>query len=139
MGNPRKIYIIDNGLVNAVSPSYSKDSGRKLENAIYWELRQQQVELHYFNESGFECDFVVTRKNKVEALIQVCWDLNQENSAREEKGLMDAMNHFKLNTGLIITQDQQDEIRREGKQIHVVPASRFLAGPPRGLANETDN
>jgi predicted AAA+ superfamily ATPase len=131
--NPRKIYIIDNGLINAVSPSYTMDYGKKLENAVYWELRQQQKELHYFNESGYECDFVVTRKNKVESVIQVCWDLNAENSAREERGLMDAMNFFKLNTGLIITQDKQDEIHRDGKQIHVVPAYRFFQKPPGNL------
>jgi len=124
--NPRKIYIIDNGLINAVSPSHSKDSGKKLENAVYWALRQQNKELHYFNETGFECDFVVTRHHKVEELIQVCFDLTPDNSSREEKGLIDAMNYFKKSSSTIITFNQQDEIRRDGKQIHVVPAWQYL-------------
>lgn len=126
--NPRKIYVIDNGLVNAVSPSYSKDSGKKLENIIYWALRQQNKELYYFNETGFECDFVVTQNNKVEELIQVCFDLNPENSFREERGLLDAMNYFKKDKGTIITMNQQDEIRHEGKQVRVMPAFQYLTG-----------
>ena len=125
--NPRKIYIIDNGLINAVSPSYSKNSGKKLENVIYWALRQRSKQLYYFNETGFECDFVVGQNNVIEDLIQVCFDLNPENTTREVRGLLDAMYYFKIVSGTIITLNQQDEIRQEEKQIHVVPAWQFLA------------
>ena len=125
--NPRKIYIIDNGLINAVSPSHSKNSGKKLENVIYWALRQKNKQLYYFNETGIECDFVVGQSNVIEDLIQVCFELNPENTPREVRGLLDAMNYFKKVSGTIITLNQQDEIRQEGKQIHVVPAWQFLA------------
>ena len=118
--------IIDNGLINAVSPSHSANDGKKLENIIYWYFRRQKKELYYFNETGFECDFVVTKNNKIEELIQVCFDLNPENTAREERGLLEAMDYFDKNTGLIITMNQQDEIRYKGKKISVVPAFKYL-------------
>ncbi|MEI7727182.1 MAG: ATP-binding protein [Bacteroidota bacterium] len=124
--NPRKIYVIDNGLINAVSPTFSNDYERKLENIIYWSLRQQNKELFYFNETGSECDFVVCRNNDVGELIQVCYELTIENTAREQKGLIDAMTFFKKDKGIIITLNQSDEIRHEGKQIRVLPAYKYL-------------
>ena len=124
--NPRKIYVIDNGLINAVTPSFSRDYGKKLENVIYWSLRKQNKELFYFNETGSECDFVVCRNNEVEELIQVCYDLSIENTYREQKGLADAMTFFKKNTGTIITLNQTDEISYEGKHIKVIPAYKYL-------------
>ncbi len=124
--NPRKIYIIDNGLIHAVSPSPNRDNGRKLENSMYWHLRQQGKELFYFNESGVECDFVVTGKNKPEALIQVCFELNPENSRREINGLTEAMDYFNKKEGLIITMNQKDEIRYKNKRIRIIPAYEYL-------------
>ncbi len=124
--NPRKIYVIDNGLINAVTPSFSKDYGRKLENIIYWSLRQKRKELFYFNEAGSECDFVVCRNNIVEELIQVCYELTIENTSREQKGLLDAMTFFKKDKGMIITLNQSDEIRHGSKHIRVLPASQYL-------------
>jgi uncharacterized protein len=125
--NPRKIYLIDNGLINAISPSFSGESGKKLENIIYWALKQENKQLYYFNESGSECDFVIFHNNKVERLIQVCYDLNPDNSMREEKGLLDAMNYFSINQGTIITFNQHDEISHKGKFISVVPAWKYLS------------
>lgn len=124
--NPRKIYILDNGLIGAVTLSYSKDSGRKLENAIYWKLRQKNKTIYYFNETGSECDFVVTQNNEVEELIQVCYDLNHDTSIKEEKGLLEAMKYFNKDTGTIITLNQRDEIQVDGKNIHVIPAFEYL-------------
>lgn len=124
--NPRKIYVLDNGLIGAVTPSYSKDSGRKLENAVYWKLRQKNKTVNYFNETGFECDFVVTQNNEVEELIQVCYDLNHDNSVREERGLLEAMKFFNKESGTIVTMNQRDKILVDGKTIHVIPAFEFL-------------
>ena len=124
--NPRKVYIIDSGLINAVSVSSTENQGKKLENMIYWYFRRQKKELYYFNETGFECDFVVTQNNKVEELIQVCFDLNHENRDREERGLFEAMDYFDKNNGIIITMNQQDEIRYKGKRVAIVPAYKYL-------------
>ena len=124
--NPRKIYLIDTGLVDVVSVTFNQDMGRKLENVIFLELRRQNKELYYYNENGFECDFVVCKNNVAEQLIQVCYDLNAENSTREERGLLDAMDFFKIDKGTIVTLNQKDVILHQGKRIDVVPAYLFF-------------
>jgi predicted AAA+ superfamily ATPase len=125
--NPRKVYFVDTGLINVVDVSFSHDLGRKLENVIFWELRRQNKEIYYYNENGYECDFVVCNNKIPEQLIQVCYELNKDNSTREERGLLDAMNFFKLNKGTIITLNQQDTILHHEKRIEVVPAHRYLS------------
>ena len=124
--NPRKIYVIDNGLINAVTPSFSKDYGRKLENVIYWSLRQQNKDLFYFSETGSECDFVVRRNNEVEELVQVCYDLTNENAAREQKGLLAAMTFFKKDKDTIISLNQSNEISNSGKHICVISVPSLI-------------
>ena len=125
--NPRKIYFVDTGLINVVDVSFSHDFGRKLENVIFWELRRQNKEIYYYNENGYECDFVVCNNKIPEQLIQVCYELNKDNSTREERGLLDAMNFFKLDKGTIITLNQQDTILHHEKKIEVIPAYRYLS------------
>ena len=125
--NPRKIYFVDTGLINVVDVSFSHDFGRKLENVMFWELRRQNKEIYYYNENGYECDFVVCNNKIPEQLIQVCYELNKDNSTREERGLLDAMNFFKLDKGTIITLNQQDTILHHEKKIEVIPAYRYLS------------
>lgn len=124
--NPRKVYFIDTGLLNMVSASFNQDLGRKLENVVFWELRRRNKELFYYNENGFECDFIVCENKVPEQLIQVCYELNKENEMREERGLWDAMEFFKLKKGLIITLNQEDTIINQDKRIDVLPAYKFL-------------
>jgi uncharacterized protein len=126
--NPRKAYIIDNGLVNAVSPSFTNNDGRKLENLIYWYLRQKYKSIFYFNETGCECDFVIFQSNNTVELIQVCFNINHENREREEKGLLAAMDYFKLKNGVILTMNQYDEIQMQDKHISVIPVFRYISG-----------
>lgn len=121
LANPRKVYFIDNGLQRVISPSFSPDLGRKLENAVFWELRRQFAELYYYNENHKECDFVVCQNSMPVQLIQVCWQLNAENIARERDGLLDAMNFFGFEQGKIITLNQEDKMIIDGKTIEVVP------------------
>lgn len=120
--NPRKIYFIDNGLLQEITNSSTRDIGRKLENLVYWELRRLGYEMNYFNENNKECDFVCSRKNKVEKLIQVCYELNNDNEKREIEGLLDAMTYFELDKGYILTFEQKDRIVTEDKTIEIIPA-----------------
>lgn len=125
--NPRKAYIIDNGLINAVSPSFTENEGRKLENMVYWFLRKNQKDIFYFNETGHECDFIVSNNNKAEEIIQVCYQLDHNNREREESGLLAAMEFFNLNNGIIITMNQTDEISKGEKRISVIPGCKFFS------------
>jgi len=119
--NPRKVYLIDNGLHDTINPSFTKDIGRKFENLIFWELRRITEDLFYYNENARECDFVVCNKNRPQLLIQVCTELHSDNFDRERNGLLDAMNYFDKSKGYIITLDQSDKISAGNKTIEVIP------------------
>jgi len=123
--NPKKVYAIDNGLIDANSLSFSEDSGRRLENAVFLHLRNQGKKVFYFKEKH-ECDFVIFEKNSCVQALQVCYELNSDNKKREFDGLLEAMNFFNLNTGIIITLNQKDSISVDGKNILLIPAYEFF-------------
>lgn len=124
--NPRKVYAIDNGLVNANSLSFTDDVGRLLENLLYLFLRQQQnLDLYYFRENK-ECDFVVFEKRKCKMVIQACMEINSDNKQRETDGLLEAMQFFKLKEGTIVTLNQQDTLQKNDNIINIVPAHDFF-------------
>ena len=123
--NPKKIYAIDTGFINANSQSFSKDRGRLLENAVYLHLRKSRNEIFYFREKG-ECDFLVKDKNKITEAIQVCYDLNTDNLSREMKGLEEAMELFQLKKGTLITFNQKDTLHTSKGKINVIPASEWM-------------
>ena len=127
MINPRKVYVVDTGLVKTTSTSFTSNKGHLLENVIYWELRRQEKELFYFNENNAECDFVVMKNQKIEQLIQVCYEMTPENREREMRGLMEAMSSFNTDKGMIITFNQQDTFMYQGKRVKIVPAYEFLS------------
>ena len=123
--NPRKVYAIDNGMINANTLSFTKDKGRLLENMVYLFLRQKNFDLSYFREQS-ECDFVVFERGKCKMLIQVCEQVHNENRTRETKGLLEAMDFFKMKTGIIITQQQHDVLNFNDKIIKLIPGFQFF-------------
>jgi uncharacterized protein len=123
--NPRKIYAIDNGLINANSLIFSSDNGRKLENAVYIYLRNKGTKMFYFREKN-ECDFVLFDKGKCTAALQVCYEINGDNKKRELDGLVEAMQFFDLKEGFIITQNQKDSLQIEDKTIYLIPAFAYF-------------
>jgi len=123
--NPRKVYCIDNGFLVNMGFRISEDKGKLLENLIAIELKRREKEMFYYSEK-YECDFVIREANKIKEVIQVTYELNEKNKEREIKGLMEALNKFKLDAGLIITFDQEDKLEIEGKTIKLVPAWKWL-------------
>lgn len=123
--NPRKVYAIDTGMVNANTLSFTKDKGRLLENIVYLFLRKKNFDLSYFREQA-ECDFVVFEKGKCKMVLQVCEQLHNENRGREITGLLEAMDFFEMKTGIIVTQQQQDVLNFNNKTIKLIPAFQFL-------------
>jgi predicted AAA+ superfamily ATPase len=123
--NPRKVYTIDTGFVQANTLSRSADSGRLLENIVYLHLRQKIKELYFFREKG-ECDFVVMEKGQCKKVIQVCEELHSENKNREINGLLEVMHFFGMEEGYIYTLDQEDEFVADGKKILVKKVREVL-------------
>jgi hypothetical protein len=124
MLSEKKIYVVDNGLVNVASISASKDMGRKFENAVYWSIRRKTKNIWYFSDGNFECDFIYKLDDDYFA-IQVCYEMNGDNQEREINGLLAALKFFNLSEGIILTVDQTDKIFINGYKITVVPAYQF--------------
>ena len=123
--NPKKIYSIDNGLTRANSISSSTDHGRLLENLVFQELKRRNKQLFYFKETG-ECDFVIKEKEKITSAIQVCYEFNETNKKREINGLVEALFKFNLKQGLILTYDDEDELKIENKRIIITPVWKWM-------------
>jgi predicted AAA+ superfamily ATPase len=124
----KKLYVIDNGLRNTVAFSFSEDSGRVLENAVFLELRRRGGEV-FFHKDKYECDFIVRCNIPVTQALQVCAQLTPENRVRETEGLLEALNRYHLTEGIIVTRNMEYTEQHGEKQIHVVPAWKwFLTG-----------
>jgi len=124
MLSEKKIYVVDNGLVNVASISASKDMGRKFENAVYWSIRRKTKNIWYYSDGNSECDFIYKLDDDYFA-IQVCYEMNGDNQEREINGLLVALKFFNLTEGIILTVDQTDKILIDGYKITVVPAYQF--------------
>lgn len=125
-----KVYLFDTSYITFLSKE-SEDYGRILENLVFIELfrRQKDIEnkniFYYVSDYNRECDFIIKNKGLQEA-IQVCYTLNEKNKDREINGLIDALEKFNLNRGIILTLDQQDEIKIKDKIINVIPIWKWL-------------
>lgn len=111
MQYPRKIYCVDNGIVNVVGFKVSQNIGMLYENTVASELIRRGKKIYYWkNRQQEEVDFVVVHGTQVEQLIQVCYNIEDiDTKKREMRSMRKAMGSFQLKEGLILTQDY-DEI-----------------------------
>lgn len=129
---PHKVYTADTGFFKAVYPNYPDSLGLRFENLIFLELlRRGKKVLYYRNRK--ECDFLITDEanQKVLTAIQVSFQFGSPASReREVLGLMEALEEYGLEEGLILTLDDDETMRIEGKdgkkQILVKPAWKWM-------------
>lgn len=116
----KKIYCIDNGLINAVSLSFSSNFGKLLENLVFIEiLKMRKYELFFYNENE-ECDFILKYQSQLVA-IQVVYELNAKNETREFKGLTTVMKKYNISKAFMVTFNQS--LQKNG--ITVIPFSQL--------------
>lgn len=104
--NPKKIYAIDNGMVNANTMRLIKNNGRALENAVFLDLRRRGDKIYYYvTTEGYEVDFL-SRTTKGELhLYQVAYEMKDEKTqTRETRALLAAEKELGVK-GTIITKD----------------------------------
>lgn len=124
-----KYYCIDNGLRSAVLMPQSNDSGKNLENAVFMQLNRNRLpsdKISYY-QGDTECDFVFQRGDRVVQLIQATWSMaDPETRERELKGLLEVSSATGCDNLWVITCDEENSWDRNGKQIRVVPAWKWL-------------
>lgn len=125
----KKYYCIDNGLRSVLLNPHSEDNGKLLENAVFLHLRRNlriQEELHYYKGKK-ECDFVVVEYDKVTRLIQVSYQIgDEETRKREVDGLLEAAQETGCRELTIVTMEAEAEWKEQDMSIHVVPAWKWM-------------
>jgi len=125
--SPKKAYIADTGIIKSLSFSFSENLGAILENFVFNSLRltTPSSDMFYFKgKNGGECDFVLSPQTNPKC-IQVTWELNTNNQDREINGMLEALDFFNLDYGVIVTYDTEDIILTAGKKIDVIPAWKY--------------
>ena len=127
MKQPRKLYAIDTGIINALVPKMTLDYGRLMENLVFLELKRRGKEIYYYPQPAYEVDFVIQNGSRITQLIQVCHSLaKEETKKREIKGLLKASDPLKCRNLLIITRDQEGEERIDSSVIRIIPVWKWL-------------
>lgn len=123
--NPKKIYCVDNAIINTNAFSFSENKGRLLENVVFIDLLRREKEVYYY-KNNYECDFVIQKGLKIVEAIQVTEKLERHNKEREINGLLEALETHNLSQGLILTHNQKEEFVINNKKIIVKPIHEYL-------------
>jgi predicted AAA+ superfamily ATPase len=131
---PRKMYVVDNGIVTAIYPEIKGEIGKLMENVVAIELLRrselnEKFEVYYWKEYGKmnEVDFVLKEGLKIKQLIQVTYASSKDEiEKREIKSLLKASELLKCKDLLIITWDYEDEIKANNKTIKCLPLWKWL-------------
>lgn len=122
----KKFYFIDHSLTKFLGFRFSEDRGRILENIVFIELKRRGYEIYYHQDKK-ECDFVIRKGAAIVMAIQVTVSIAQPKTRKREiEGLVEAMNAYSLNEGLILTEESPENIDHEGLHIQVMPLWQWL-------------
>ncbi|MCU0652984.1 MAG: ATP-binding protein [Candidatus Pacebacteria bacterium] len=122
--NPDKFYAVDVGFYNEVAFSSTANRGRILENLVFMELKRKYGSVYYF-QGEHECDFLVKTKNELILAAQATVFMDKSNRQREVGGLLEAMNEYGIEKGLILVEEGGETIKEGGKTIEVKPVWRW--------------
>jgi predicted AAA+ superfamily ATPase len=128
--NPRKVYLIDTGLMFAYSHHSGSDWGKVLENFIFIQLRRKFQDICYYRtKSGYEVDFITCPKNGKHALFQVSFVMDEpKTKEREIRALKEAMVETNIDYAEIITMQEEEIINFEFGLIKIIPAWLWCLG-----------
>lgn len=120
--NPRKLHVIDPGLVAAFKANPGRDVGRKLETAVFLEMRRTRKDLFYYI-NGSEVDLC---DGEGTFFINTCWSLTEAETRQRESRAM-ALGHTRWPEahGRLLFHEYTPGINQEIPGAE--PAWRFLA------------
>ncbi|MDE6856211.1 MAG: ATP-binding protein, partial [Muribaculaceae bacterium] len=128
---PNKIYVVDNGFVQSTAFNLSENLGRLLENQVFVELLRRgyipgKTLFYYRTRNDKEIDFVTRKGSRVEQLIQVCYDMSSEKTRKRElDALIEAAEELRGDDLLVVTNDQNECIDFNGKEIRMISIDKF--------------
>lgn len=108
MSNPKKVYFVDNAIIQKIGFNATDNNGQMLENLVYIELKRRGLEI-YYHADKVECDFIAREGIHITAAYQVTRSLaNEDTKERETNGLLSALKAYNLSEGIILTQEEED-------------------------------
>lgn len=128
---PRKVYVVDNGFVAAKAFSLSDNLGRLLENQVFVELIRSGYDtdktmFYYRSRNDKEVDFVLRKGTHIDRLVQVCYDMSSlKTEKREVDSLTECAEELKCSNLVIVTNDEECSIEKDGFRIEVVPMAKW--------------
>ncbi len=128
---PRKVYVVDNGLVAAKAFSLSDNLGRLLENQVFVELIRRGYDtekkmFYYRSRNDKEVDFVLREGTRIKRLVQVCYDMSSpKTEKREVDSLIECAGELKCDELVIVTNDEERTIEKDGYMINIIPVAKF--------------
>ena len=120
---------MDIGFKRVMDYSFRKDIGYLYENIVFLELRRQIKEIFYYKKKQ-EVDFFFEQEGKPN-LINVSYNMAEPATRKREiTGLMEAMDYFSIDSGLIITSETEEEVTEGNKTIKMLPLWKWLLSSP---------
>jgi len=121
----KKVYLVDNGFLTALTFSFLENYGKLLENLLVKELIAREYEIFYFKGKK-ECDFIAIKDNNITP-VQVSFSLQDKKTReREIKGLLEALKYLNKKEGIILTYEEKDELEIENRKIKIIPTYEYL-------------
>jgi predicted AAA+ superfamily ATPase len=126
----KKIYFCDHILAKTLGFRISPDIGRTLENIVFLELKRRKYDIFYYHQVK-ECDFIIREGIKTVQAIQVCVSLDDPHTKKREiEGLIEALDYFSMQKGIIITEREAftEQHEKEGKTylVEAIPIGQWL-------------
>ncbi|MCJ7471501.1 MAG: DUF4143 domain-containing protein [Actinobacteria bacterium] len=121
-----KIYVSDTSFLKTVSFNFSENTGKRLENLVFLQLKRRYDEIYYHLDKN-ECDFVIKENLNITQAIQVSQKLdNPVTKQREIAGLLDAMKKYNLMEGYILTLEDDEILEIDKKRIIIKSIWKWL-------------
>jgi predicted AAA+ superfamily ATPase len=132
--SPKKVYCVDNGIVNAIGFGLSENAGRLMENVVAVELQRMRalkpsLEVYYWRDyQHHEVDFVLKEGPAILSIIQVTRaDARGDVHDREVRSLLKASESLRCKELEVITWDHEGEETVDGRHIEFTPLWAWLA------------
>jgi predicted AAA+ superfamily ATPase len=122
--NPKKLHVIDTGLVSAFKTHPARDLGHRLETAVFLHRRRHRKALFYYADS-VEIDLC---DPEGQAFFNTCWDLgNPETLERETRAMEFGAHRWPSSKGQLLYHEYQKQTLN--RLPHAAPAWKMLLGP----------
>ncbi|MGV8122229.1 MAG: ATP-binding protein [Candidatus Xenobiia bacterium LiM19] len=129
---PRKIYVPDNGYIQAKAFQSSQNLGKLMENSVCIENIRRGHSLndgmfYYQSKNGRETDFILREGTKITELQQVCYEIdNPATKERESRAIVQAADELGCDLLTVITWDYEAVENYKGKILNFTPLWKWL-------------